>query len=84
VTGGRFILGLGAGWMEEEYLAYGYDFPKASVRVAQLDETIQIVRKLWTQTPASVEGEFGPRVAQGVLALTKNETLAKDQSDLSS
>ena len=58
LTGGRFILGLGAGWLEEEYLAYGYEFPKASVRIAQLDETIQIVRKLWTQSPASFEGEY--------------------------
>ncbi len=58
MTGGRFILGLGAGWMEEEYLAYGYKFPKASARIAQLDETIQIVRKLWTQTPANFEGEY--------------------------
>ena len=57
LTGGRFILGLGAGWFEEEHLAYDYEFPKASVRIAQLEETIQIVRKLWTESPATFEGD---------------------------
>lgn len=57
-TGGRFILGLGAGWLEEEYRAYGYQFPKASVRIAQLEETIQIVRQMWTATPSTFEGRY--------------------------
>src|SRR3954464_12183807 len=34
---GRFILGLGAGWKEDEYTSYGYDFPSPGVRVEQLD-----------------------------------------------
>jgi len=58
VTGGRFILGLGAGWKEDEYQAYNYDYPKASVRIAQLDEPVQIARKLWTESPASFEGKY--------------------------
>ena len=33
LLGGCYILGIGAGWLEEEYLAYGYDFPAASIRV---------------------------------------------------
>jgi len=36
LSGGRFILGLGAGWRQDEYLAYGYDFPPAHTRVEQL------------------------------------------------
>lgn len=47
LSGGRFILGIGAGWNEAEYRAYGYDFPPAGVRVDQLAETLQIIRALW-------------------------------------
>jgi alkanesulfonate monooxygenase SsuD/methylene tetrahydromethanopterin reductase-like flavin-dependent oxidoreductase (luciferase family) len=56
LSGGRFILGLGAGWHEEEYRAYGYDFPPAGVRVEQLEETVQIIRALWTQPRATFAG----------------------------
>jgi alkanesulfonate monooxygenase SsuD/methylene tetrahydromethanopterin reductase-like flavin-dependent oxidoreductase (luciferase family) len=58
ITGGRFLFGIGAGWMEEEYQAYNFDFPKPSVRIAQLEEVIQIVKKLWTESPASFEGNY--------------------------
>jgi alkanesulfonate monooxygenase SsuD/methylene tetrahydromethanopterin reductase-like flavin-dependent oxidoreductase (luciferase family) len=58
LTRGRFLFGIGAGWMEEEYQAYNFDFPKAPVRIAQLEEAIQIVRKLWTESPASFEGSY--------------------------
>jgi alkanesulfonate monooxygenase SsuD/methylene tetrahydromethanopterin reductase-like flavin-dependent oxidoreductase (luciferase family) len=58
LTRGRFLFGIGAGWMEEEYRAYNFDFPKASVRIAQLEEAVQIVRKLWTESPASFEGSY--------------------------
>lgn len=58
LSGGRFILGLGAGWHVEEYRAYGYDFPADSVRVAQLDETLQIIKALWTQESATFEGKY--------------------------
>lgn len=37
---GRFILGIGTGWKEDEYLAYGYEFPKAPFRIAQLEELV--------------------------------------------
>jgi alkanesulfonate monooxygenase SsuD/methylene tetrahydromethanopterin reductase-like flavin-dependent oxidoreductase (luciferase family) len=56
LTGGRLILGLGAGWMEREYRAYGYDFPSARTRIEQLDEALQVIRSLWTTSPASFEG----------------------------
>jgi alkanesulfonate monooxygenase SsuD/methylene tetrahydromethanopterin reductase-like flavin-dependent oxidoreductase (luciferase family) len=56
MSGGRFMLGLGAGWNEEEYRAYGYDFPPARVRVAQLEETVQIVKAMWTQEKATFQG----------------------------
>ena len=56
LTKGRFILGIGAGWKQDEYLAYNYEFPKAAVRIAQLEETVQIIQKMWTETPASFNG----------------------------
>ena len=57
LTGGRFILGIGAGWHEEEYRAYGYGYPSRGARVAQLAEAIQIIRAMWTESPATFHGE---------------------------
>jgi alkanesulfonate monooxygenase SsuD/methylene tetrahydromethanopterin reductase-like flavin-dependent oxidoreductase (luciferase family) len=54
---GRFILGIGAGWRGDEYVAYGYDFPKPSVRFAQLEEVIQICQLMWTQEDPSFTGK---------------------------
>lgn len=57
LSGGRVVLGIGAGWNEEEYRAYGWPFPSARVRIAQLAEAIQIIRALWTEAPATYQGE---------------------------
>jgi alkanesulfonate monooxygenase SsuD/methylene tetrahydromethanopterin reductase-like flavin-dependent oxidoreductase (luciferase family) len=57
MSGGRLIFGIGAGWKEDEYRAYGYPFPAPAVRIAQLDEAIQIAKKMWTETPATFEGK---------------------------
>jgi alkanesulfonate monooxygenase SsuD/methylene tetrahydromethanopterin reductase-like flavin-dependent oxidoreductase (luciferase family) len=57
MTGGRFILGIGAGWKEDEYQAYGYPYPHAGERIDQLDEAVQIIRAMWTQSPATFHGE---------------------------
>ncbi len=53
----RFMLGIGAGWRGDEYEAYGYDFPKPSVRFAQLDEVIDICRLMWTEDFPTYAGE---------------------------
>lgn len=58
LTGGRLIFGLGAGWKEDEYRAYNYDFPRASVRIKQLEEAVQIIRKMWTESQATFTGEY--------------------------
>ncbi len=58
LSGGRYIYGIGAGWMEPDYYAYNYDFPKPSVRIAQLEEAVQIAKLMWTQSPASFEGKY--------------------------
>ncbi|RME86361.1 MAG: LLM class flavin-dependent oxidoreductase [Caldilineae bacterium] len=47
LSGGRFVCGIGAGWKEEEYRAYGYEFPSAAVRIAQMVEAVQICRLMW-------------------------------------
>jgi alkanesulfonate monooxygenase SsuD/methylene tetrahydromethanopterin reductase-like flavin-dependent oxidoreductase (luciferase family) len=57
ISGGRLILGLGAGWKEEEYRAYGYPFPDAKTRVEQLEEAILIIKSMWTSRPASFSGK---------------------------
>lgn len=53
----RFILGIGAGWRGPEYEAYGYDFPKPSVRFAQLDEMLQICKLMWTEDEPVFSGD---------------------------
>jgi alkanesulfonate monooxygenase SsuD/methylene tetrahydromethanopterin reductase-like flavin-dependent oxidoreductase (luciferase family) len=57
LAGGRFILGLGAGWKEDEYLAYGYPFPSIGTRMDQLEEAIQVIHTLWTEQPATFVGK---------------------------
>ncbi|MBI2170117.1 MAG: TIGR03560 family F420-dependent LLM class oxidoreductase [Actinobacteria bacterium] len=56
MSGGRLILGLGAGWYDREYRAYGWTFPPARERLAILEETVQAVRLLWTEERASFDG----------------------------
>jgi alkanesulfonate monooxygenase SsuD/methylene tetrahydromethanopterin reductase-like flavin-dependent oxidoreductase (luciferase family) len=57
-SGGRLILGIGAGWQADEYAAYDYPYPSAGVRVEQLSEAIDVLRAMWTQSPASYEGRY--------------------------
>lgn len=54
---GRFILGYGAGWTREEYVAYGYDFPSTKVRIEEMVEGITVMRALWTEPVANFQGE---------------------------
>jgi alkanesulfonate monooxygenase SsuD/methylene tetrahydromethanopterin reductase-like flavin-dependent oxidoreductase (luciferase family) len=56
LSGGRFILGIGAGWHEEEYRSYGYPYPSGGVRVAQMAEAIEVLRAMWTDSPATYHG----------------------------
>jgi probable F420-dependent oxidoreductase len=55
LSGGRFVLGVGTGWMREEFEALGIS-PKE--RGARTDEHIEVLRTLWTQDPASFDGRF--------------------------
>ena len=55
-SGGRLILGLGAGWYEEEYDSYGYAYLPAADRLVALEETVRAIRKLWRDETVTLEG----------------------------
>ncbi len=57
ISGGRTEMGIGAGWYEHEWRAYGYGFPKAGDRLAMLDEGVQIMRQAWTTGTATLQGK---------------------------
>lgn len=57
LTGGRMIAGIGAGWKKDEYRSYGWPFPDAQTRIEQLEDAVNIIRAMWTQSPASYTGK---------------------------
>ena len=57
ISGGRVHMGIGGGWYEHEWRAYGYGFPSAGVRLARLDEGVQIMAEAWRQGRVSFEGK---------------------------
>ncbi len=58
ISGGRLELGVGAGWMDEEYRGYGYNFPSARVRIEQLDEGLEVMRRLFTEARSTFQGKY--------------------------
>lgn len=58
ISNGRTLIWLGAGWYMIEYRQYGYPFPKAHIRVDQLEETLTIIKKMFTEDKSSFEGKF--------------------------
>jgi F420-dependent oxidoreductase-like protein len=46
ISGGRFELGIGAGWKREEWLAYGYGFPETRVRLAMLHDALEVISRM--------------------------------------
>jgi F420-dependent oxidoreductase-like protein len=56
ISGGRAVLGLGAGWYEEEHLAYGYGFPPLKERFEHLEDALRICRAMFTEQEPTVEG----------------------------
>ena len=58
VSGGRLNYGIGAGWKEVEYNAYGYLFPGAGRRIGQLDEAVEIAKRMWTEPKATYMGKY--------------------------
>jgi alkanesulfonate monooxygenase SsuD/methylene tetrahydromethanopterin reductase-like flavin-dependent oxidoreductase (luciferase family) len=58
LSGGRFMLGIGAGWREDEYRSYGYEFPSTATRLRQLEEVVQICRLMWTEEHPRFDGRY--------------------------
>lgn len=58
ISNGRALFWIGAGWYEEEYKAYGYPFPSPKQRVDELEESLTIFKKLFTEEVTNFEGKF--------------------------
>jgi F420-dependent oxidoreductase-like protein len=58
ISGGRLILGMGSAWFESEHRAYGIPFYTVGRRARQLEEAVQVIRKLWTESEASFNGKY--------------------------
>ena len=56
ISGGRLIWGIGAGWYDNEFRGYGYEFEKASDRIRVLRETVEIVTAMWSQPDVTYQG----------------------------
>ena len=56
LSGGRAALGLGAAWYEREHRAYGVPFPSLKERFERLEETLRIVRQMWSDDDGPFEG----------------------------
>lgn len=73
ISEGRLEMGIGAGWFEHEWRAYGYGFPRAGERLERLAEGVEIFRQMWTKGTATYAGKHysvdgalcAPRPLQG-------------------
>jgi F420-dependent oxidoreductase-like protein len=59
ISGGRFDLGLGAGWKADEWRAFGYGFPPIKDRLAALEDSLEIVKRMLTPGHATYDGRWG-------------------------
>jgi alkanesulfonate monooxygenase SsuD/methylene tetrahydromethanopterin reductase-like flavin-dependent oxidoreductase (luciferase family) len=58
MSGGRLDWGIGAGWYENEYKGYGFEFPAPKVRIGMLRESVEIVKSMWTQPETTYDGTY--------------------------
>ncbi|RNI23159.1 LLM class F420-dependent oxidoreductase [Flexivirga caeni] len=58
ISGGRIEMGIGGGWYEHEWRAYGYGFPSAGERLGRLREGVEIFRQAWTTGSATLDGKY--------------------------
>ncbi|MEO7666156.1 MAG: TIGR03560 family F420-dependent LLM class oxidoreductase [Dehalococcoidia bacterium] len=58
ISGGRLIFGLGAGWHEYEHAAFGFGMPPVKERLDRLDESVGLIKALWTETRPTMSGNY--------------------------
>ena len=58
ISGGRLDWGIGAGWYENEYRGYGYEFPAPKDRIGMLRESVEIVRSMWSNVETTYDGKY--------------------------
>jgi len=58
ISGGRLEWGIGAGWYENEYRGYGFEFPKPKDRIGMLRESVEIVKSMWTNAETTYDGKY--------------------------
>ena len=58
ISGARLELGVGAGWMDEEYRGYGYNFPATRVRIEQLEEGLEVMQRLFREPRSTFQGKY--------------------------
>ena len=58
ISGGRLEWGIGAGWYENEYRGYGYEFPKPKDRIGMLKESVEIVKSMWANVETTYDGKY--------------------------
>lgn len=77
ISGGRLVVGLGAGWQAREHRSYGLDLPEPAERLERLSEACRIVKRLWSEPQVTFEGEhyvlrdatLAPRPRRGSIPL---------------
>jgi len=58
ISGGRLDWGVGAGWYDHEYKAYGYEYPSNKVRIGMLREAVEVVKLMWSEADARYDGKY--------------------------
>ncbi len=58
ISGGRLDFGVGAGWYQQEFEAYGYDYPDNRDRLQSLKEAVEITKLMWTEPEATYDGRI--------------------------